>query len=175
MERLLPTGKPVWFGGGGVEYFSNAGECRVKRQFLLPASQRRLFKICIRDLPQATDTFYFSTEICNKPRAGLAHFASEICLKPLVLFTSHMRFAFGRGHIQPMSHQKIPHTADKASLDRCGQQHQYHGRVDQEYPKSQFFFEKRKNHPKPKNPKTSRDMPKLAIYPLTRVHFLQNL
>ena len=30
------------------------------------------------------------------------------------------------------------------------------------------FFEKRKNHPKRKNSKTPRDMPKLAIYPSTR-------
>ena len=29
---------------------------------------------------------------------------------------------------------------DKASLDRCGQQHRFHRRLDQEYPKTQFFF-----------------------------------
>ena len=31
-----------------------------------------------------------------------------------------------------------------------------------------YFFFKGKNHPKPKNSKMSRDMPKLAIRPLTR-------
>ena len=35
--------------------------------------------------------------------------------------------------------QKIPHKGDKASLDRCGQQHRYHSRVDQEYPKTRIF------------------------------------
>ena len=58
---------------------------------------------------------------------------------------------------------KIPHTGDKASLDRGGQQHQCHRRVDQEYPKTQFFLKNGKNHPQRKNSKTSRNMPKLAI------------
>ena len=40
--------------------------------------------------------------------------------------------------------RKIPHTRDKAFLDRCGQQHQYHSRVDQEYPKTQFFEKQKK-------------------------------
>ena len=35
--------------------------------------------------------------------------------------------------------KKIPHTGDKASLDRCGQQYRCHRRVDQEYPKTQFL------------------------------------
>ena len=35
--------------------------------------------------------------------------------------------------------KKIPHTGDKASLDRCGQQHRYHSRVEQEQPNTQFF------------------------------------
>ena len=35
--------------------------------------------------------------------------------------------------------RKIPHTGDKASLDRCGQQHRCHRRVDQEYPETHFF------------------------------------
>ena len=35
---------------------------------------------------------------------------------------------------------KIPHTGDKASLDRCGQQHRYHSRAVQEYPKTRIFF-----------------------------------
>jgi hypothetical protein len=39
--------------------------------------------------------------------------------------------------------------------------------MDQEYSKPKCF-EKRENHPKRKNSKMSRDMPKLAIYPLTR-------
>ena len=34
---------------------------------------------------------------------------------------------------------KIPHTGDKAYIDGCGQQHQYHSRVDQEYPKPEFL------------------------------------
>ena len=66
-----------------------------------------------------------------------------------------------------VSYEKIPHAGDKASLDRCGQQHQYHGRVDQEYPKTHFFLNE-KNHLKQKNSKTNRDMPKLEIYPSTR-------
>ena len=40
--------------------------------------------------------------------------------------------------------------------------------VDQEYPKTLIFLKKGKNHPKRKNSKTSREMQKLAIHPLTR-------
>ena len=32
--------------------------------------------------------------------------------------------------------KKIPHTGDIKSLDRCGQQHQRHSRVDREYTKT---------------------------------------
>ena len=117
--------------------------------------------------------------------------------------------------------KKIPHTGDKASLDRCGQQHQCHRRVDQEYPKTRFFLKQKKspktqklrnvqkydkisdtpfnqrslihrkawfppcfvgqripqnsiflkngkNHPKCKNSKSSRNMPKLVIRPWAR-------
>ena len=39
--------------------------------------------------------------------------------------------------------------------------------VNQEYPKTRFFFLNGKNHPKRKNSKKSRDMTKLAIRPLT--------
>ena len=39
---------------------------------------------------------------------------------------------------------KISHTGDKASLDRCGQQHQCHRRVDQEQPKTRFFWKTEK-------------------------------
>ena len=39
---------------------------------------------------------------------------------------------------------KIPYTGDKASLNRCGQQHRCHRRVDQEYPKNRFFFKTEK-------------------------------
>ena len=35
--------------------------------------------------------------------------------------------------------KKIPNTGDKASLDQCRQQQRCHRRVDQEYPKTQFF------------------------------------
>ena len=47
-------------------------------------------------------------------------------------------------HMSCVSYQlkktkKIPHTRDKASLDRCGQQHRCHRRVEQEYPKTRFF------------------------------------
>ena len=35
-------------------------------------------------------------------------------------------------------------------------------------PKTRFFLKNGKNHPKRKNSKTSRDMPKLALHPLTR-------
>ena len=38
-------------------------------------------------------------------------------------------------------------------------------RVDQEYPKTQIVLKTEKNHPKLK---TSRNMPKFAIHPLTR-------
>ena len=38
----------------------------------------------------------------------------------------------------------------------------------QRIPKNPFFLKNRKNHPKRKNSKTSRDMPILEIYPLTR-------
>ena len=37
-----------------------------------------------------------------------------------------------------------------------------------EIPKNPIFLKNGKNHPKRKNSKTSRDMPKLAIYPSTR-------
>ena len=35
--------------------------------------------------------------------------------------------------------KKILQTGDKASIDRCGQQHRYHSRVDHEYPEIHFF------------------------------------
>ena len=44
--------------------------------------------------------------------------------------------------------KKIPHTGDKASLEQCKQQHRCHRRVNQEYPKTRFFLEKRKKSPK---------------------------
>ena len=45
-----------------------------------------------------------------------------------------------------LSHSKIPHTGDKASLDRCRQQHRCHRRVDQEYPKTRFFEKRKKSN-----------------------------
>ena len=35
--------------------------------------------------------------------------------------------------------EKILHTGDKPSLDRCGQQHRYHSRVNPEYLKKKIF------------------------------------
>ena len=35
---------------------------------------------------------------------------------------------------------KIPHTGEKASLDRCGQQHRCHRRVNQECPKTRIIY-----------------------------------
>ena len=58
------------------------------------------------------------------------------------------------------STRKIPHTGDKASLDRCGQQHQCHRRVDQEYPKTQFFLKQKKKSPKTQKSEPSRNMTK---------------
>ena len=40
--------------------------------------------------------------------------------------------------------------------------------MNQEYPKNPIFFKNGKNHPKCKNSKTSRDMPKLARRPYQR-------
>ena len=34
------------------------------------------------------------------------------------------------------SYKTIPHTGDKASLNRCGQQHRFHSKVPQEYPRT---------------------------------------
>jgi hypothetical protein len=49
--------------------------------------------------------------------------------------------------------------------------------VDQEYPKTEFFEKrKEKNHPKRKNSKTSRDMPKLAtVFAQNTTVFAQNI
>ena len=63
--------------------------------------------------------------------------------------------------------KKIPHTGDKASLDRCDSSTDAIRRWTKNTPKPDFF-EKGKNHPKRKNSETSRNMPKLAIRPLTR-------
>ena len=115
-----------------------------------------------------------------------------------------------KNHLIPVKFEKIPHTGDKASLDRCGQQHLYHSRVTeknhpkrknsknvQKYdnisdtpfdqrslihgeawfppcfvgpriPQNPIFLKNKKNQPKRKNSKTSRNMPKFAIRPLTR-------
>ena len=59
---------------------------------------------------------------------------------------------------------KIPHTGDKASLDRCGQQHRCHRRVDQEYPKPDFF-EKRKKSSKTQKLKNVQRYAKISDTP----------
>ena len=40
---------------------------------------------------------------------------------------------------------EIRNPWDKESLDRCGQQHRYHSRVDQEYQKPNFFEKRKKS------------------------------
>ena len=54
---------------------------------------------------------------------------------------------------------------DKASLDRCGQQHRYHNMVDQEYPKTHFFF-KRNKSPKTQKLKNVQKYDKISDSPL---------
>ena len=56
---------------------------------------------------------------------------------------------------------------DKASLDRWGQQHEYHGRVDQEQPKTQVF---RKAEKIIKNTKTQK---RLEIWNISDIPFDQ--
>ena len=53
-------------------------------------------------------------------------------------------------------------------LQSIGKYGFYHVKSGPRIPKNPDFFKNRKNHPKGKNSKTSRNMPKLAICPSTR-------
>ena len=71
------------------------------------------------------------------------------------------------GGIWPFLSKKIPHTGDKASLDRWGSSTDTTLGWTKNTRKPNFF-EKGKKSSKTQKLKTSRDMPILTIYPSTR-------